>query len=102
MLVGIVACALHFAYEYSVLQLVTFTVTPSRSTAMLPYRHRQILSLFQGNVVAVSLSGALPPPESRPSIFSSGLGASPLEYVLQSQFRAAGCRWRMRAPTRMR
>eukprot|EP00892_Ulva_mutabilis_P012584 jgi/Ulvmu1/9699/UM055_0037.1 len=55
--VGIVMCALHFAYEYSVLQLVTFTVSPSRSTAMLPYRHRQMLSLFQGNVVAVSLSG---------------------------------------------
>lgn len=63
-LVGIVMCALHFAYEYSVLQLVTFTVSPSRSTAMLPYRHRQILSLFQGNVVAVSLSGTPLPPST--------------------------------------
>lgn len=55
---GIMMCAAHFAYEYSMLSLVTFTVLPSQSTSMLPYRHRQILSLFHGNMVAVSVSGA--------------------------------------------
>jgi hypothetical protein len=59
---GIMMCAVHFAYEYSVLSLVSFTVLPSQSTSMLPFRHRQILSLFHGNMVAVSVSGALPAP----------------------------------------
>lgn len=57
MLVGIVACALHFAYEYSVLQLVEFSVVPSRSHIMLPLHHQQVLALFQPNLVAVSVSG---------------------------------------------
>eukprot|EP00892_Ulva_mutabilis_P001349 jgi/Ulvmu1/11214/UM072_0051.1 len=59
MLVGIVACSLHFAYEYSVMQLVEFSVVPSRSHVMLPYRHQQVLGLFQPNLVAVSVSGYL-------------------------------------------
>ena len=59
-LVGIMMCAVNFAYEYSVLSLVAFTVLPSQSTSMLPFRHRQILSLFHGNMVAVSVSGAAP------------------------------------------
>jgi hypothetical protein len=57
-LVGVVLCSLHFAYEYSLMQLVTFTVSPSRSNSMLPYRYQQILGIFKGNVIAVSVSGA--------------------------------------------
>jgi hypothetical protein len=58
--VGIVMCSLHFAYEYSVMQLVSFTVTSSRSNSMLPYRYRQVLSMFRSNMIAVSVSGATP------------------------------------------
>lgn len=58
MLVGVVLCSLHFAYEYSVMQLVTFTVSPSRSTNMLPFRYQQLLGLFRSNMIAVSVSGA--------------------------------------------
>lgn len=58
MLVGVVLCSLHFAYEYSLMQLVTFTVTPSRSNHMLPFCYQQVLSIFRGNMLAVSVSGA--------------------------------------------
>ena len=58
MLVGIVLCALHFAYEYSVMQLVSFTAASSRSNNMLPFRYQQLLSVFRGNILAVSVSGA--------------------------------------------
>jgi hypothetical protein len=59
-LVGIVMCALHFAYEYSVMQLVSFTVASSRSNNLLPYRYQQVLAIFRGNMLAVSVSGAPP------------------------------------------
>jgi MFS superfamily sulfate permease-like transporter len=58
LLVGVALCALHFAYEYSVMQLVTFTVLPSRSHAALPFPYQQALSLFRGHMAAVSVSGA--------------------------------------------
>jgi hypothetical protein len=60
LLVGVVLCALHFAYEYSVMQLVSLTVLPSRSHAMLPFRYQQILALFQDHITAVSVSGEQP------------------------------------------
>lgn len=57
LLVGVVLCALHFAYEYSLMQLVSLTVLPSRSHAMLPFRYQQVLALFQDHITAVSVSG---------------------------------------------
>ena len=57
-MVGVVLCALHFAYEYSIMQLVSFTVTASRSNNMLPFRYQQALAVFRGNMLAVSVSGA--------------------------------------------
>jgi hypothetical protein len=42
------------------MQLVTFTVSPSRSNSMLPYRYQQILGIFKGNMIAVSVSGVFP------------------------------------------
>lgn len=77
MLVGVVACALHFAYEYSVLQLVEFSVVPSRSHIMLPFRHQQVLALFQPNLVAVSVSGAPLPFPTAQSPHLSSVSASP-------------------------
>jgi hypothetical protein len=60
LLVGVVSCALHFAYEYTVVQLVSLTVLPSRSHAMLPFRYQQVLALFQDHITAVSVSGIQP------------------------------------------
>lgn len=57
LLVGVILCALHFAYEYSLMQLVSLTVLPSRSHAMLPFRYQQVLALFKDHVTAVSVSG---------------------------------------------
>ena len=57
LLVGVILCALHFAYEYSLMQLVSLTVLPSRSHAMLPFRYQQILALFKDHITAVSVSG---------------------------------------------
>jgi hypothetical protein len=74
MLVGIVLCSLHFAYEYSLMQLVTFTVTPSRSNNMLPFRFQQVLSIFRGNMLAVSVSGV------------PGFVSAPLNRILGTSF----------------
>lgn len=60
LLVGVILCALHFAYEYSLMQLVSMTVLPSRSHAMLPFRYQQVLALFQDHITAVSVSGTQP------------------------------------------
>jgi hypothetical protein len=58
MLIGIMLCALHFAYEYTVMQLVTFTVSSSTSNSMLPIRHQLVLfCLRQANLRAMSISG---------------------------------------------
>lgn len=46
-LVGVLLCGMHFAYDYSKIQLTAFSLMPSRSNAVLPYHHRTVLELFQ-------------------------------------------------------
>ena len=59
LLVGVFFCALHFAHEYSVIQLVSFTVTASRGNAQLPLAKQRALAAFRSNMLAVSVSGVM-------------------------------------------
>eukprot|EP01023_Acetabularia_acetabulum_P049289 TRINITY_DN5257_c0_g2_i2.p1 TRINITY_DN5257_c0_g2~~TRINITY_DN5257_c0_g2_i2.p1 ORF type:complete len:544 (+),score=84.96 TRINITY_DN5257_c0_g2_i2:163-1794(+) len=56
-LVGIVIAALHFAIEYAQVSVAAFGVAPSRSGAVRTTKQRNILDLFLGNMLAVSLNG---------------------------------------------
>ena len=58
LLIGVFLCALHFAREYSAIQLVSFTVSASRGNAQLPLAQQRALAAFRGNMLAVSVSGA--------------------------------------------
>eukprot|EP01025_Chloroclados_australasicus_P038986 TRINITY_DN4023_c0_g1_i5.p1 TRINITY_DN4023_c0_g1~~TRINITY_DN4023_c0_g1_i5.p1 ORF type:complete len:784 (+),score=96.96 TRINITY_DN4023_c0_g1_i5:30-2354(+) len=55
--VGIVMAALHFAVEYAQVQVAAFGVVPSRSGAVRTMKQRNVLDLFLGNMLAVSLNG---------------------------------------------
>jgi SulP family sulfate permease len=47
--IGILICAVHFALEYSSVQLKTFTLVSSRSNCVRPITQRKVLELFQAN-----------------------------------------------------
>ena len=57
--VGVAMCALQFAYKYARIQLTSVSVVLPRSHALAPQHSQQVLALFKGNMVALSLSGAL-------------------------------------------
>lgn len=50
--IGVLICAVHFALEYSSVQLKTFTLVSSRSNCVRPMTQRKVLELFQANSCA--------------------------------------------------
>jgi hypothetical protein len=57
--VGVAMCALQFAYEYAKIQLKTLAVLPPLANVMMPQHVQQVLALLLGNLVAMSITGAL-------------------------------------------
>eukprot|EP00892_Ulva_mutabilis_P011320 jgi/Ulvmu1/8560/UM045_0002.1 len=55
--VGIVVCALHFAVEYSKVQVRALTAVASISSCVRPYQQRAVLELFRSHIQAMALSG---------------------------------------------
>ena len=56
--VGAALCAFQFAHEYAKIQLSAVHIVPPLAAAKLPHQVRSALSLFEGNLAALSITGA--------------------------------------------
>lgn len=59
-LIGIVVCALHFAVEYSTVQLKEVTAMASVSSCVRPMHQRAVLEMFHSHMCAFTHTVALP------------------------------------------